>query len=152
MSKLADVMAYLMERQDGAQSNARLTKMVYLADWHQAINHGKQITPIKWYFDNYGPFVWDVYKESAAHPDLFAVKEEENVFGQVKKFIRLKSKPSRLDLTADEKKSLDHVIDNTSHLSWDYFIRLVYSTYPIVSSDRYSQLDLLKKAAEYKVS
>ena len=45
-------------------SNARLTKTVYLADWKQAIIKHRQISDIKWYFDNYGPFVNDIKHEA----------------------------------------------------------------------------------------
>ena len=60
--KLLNVVTYLVKNYpvEDHLSNARVTKMVYLADWFHALNHQKQITSIKWYFDNYGPFVWDI--------------------------------------------------------------------------------------------
>ena len=39
----------------------------------------------------------------------------------------------------------------TKDKTWDQFITFVYSTYPIVNSERYSQLDLVALAQEYKM-
>ena len=46
-------------------------------------------------------------------------------------------------------KSIDHVINETKNLNWDQFIRLVYSTFPIASAERYTYIDLIEKAKEY---
>jgi len=35
-------------------------------------------------------------------------------------------------------------------LEWQDLLRLVYSTYPILSSERYSELDLVALAKEYE--
>jgi len=62
MSKLSTVLRFLCEKYPlkNELSNARLTKMVYLADWRSALMYGNQITDIEWYFDNFGPYVHDV--------------------------------------------------------------------------------------------
>ena len=56
--KLIDVIYYIIKNYKKIKdlSKSRLTKIVYLADWHQSIHQGKQITKIKWYFDHFGPF------------------------------------------------------------------------------------------------
>lgn len=154
MAELHDVMAYLVKNYPGnlhhELSNARLTKMIYLADWHQAINRGKQITSISWYFDNFGPFVRDVEKTAAERDDLFVVNLGSNVHGQAKKTFALRDASYAPIIRPEEAESLDHIISITSKLYWAPFINLVYSTHPIASSQRYSYLDLLEKAAEYK--
>jgi hypothetical protein len=45
---------------------------------------------------------------------------------------------------------LDFVIEKTKDLEWNDFIRLIYSTYPIVTQDKYSKLDLVSLAKEYQ--
>jgi hypothetical protein len=133
----------------GELSNARLTKMVYLSDWHQAISHGRQISNIEWYFDNYGPFVTDVEQTAKEHADLFEIVIALNIYGQPKKAFSLKQEAFTPSLTYEEQASLDHVIDITHKLYWNDFIKLVYGTYPVASSERYSFLDLVRKAKEY---
>lgn len=153
MAKLKDVMIYLISHYPGSiqdeLSNARLTKMVYLADWHQAINHDRQITNIKWYFDNYGPFVRDVEREASKGKDVFCVDLGSNMYGQPKKMISLRGNADAAELAEAEKQSLDHIISISQKLYWDDFIKVVYATHPIASSERYSFLDLVEKAQEY---
>lgn len=153
MAELHDVMAYLIQKYPShighELSNARLTKMVYLADWHQAIVCRRQITGIRWYFDNFGPFVRDIEATAATRSDLFAVDLGSNMYGQPKKTFSVRDPSYRPQLTESEVKSLDHIIEVTKSLYWNDFIKLVYSTHPIASSDRYSYLDLVQKAAEY---
>lgn len=154
MSNTLDVMAYLIknypERMSDELSNARLTKMVYLADWRHVLETGKQITPIKWYFDNYGPFVRDVEHTALLNEDVIAVEKTTNMYGQSKKKFALKDPGYSPTLREDEIQSLDHIINVTSKLYWKDFINLVYSTHPIASSERYSYLDLATKAKEYQ--
>ncbi len=154
MAELKDVIAYLIksypEQIRHELSNARLTKMVYLADWHRALNADKQITNIEWYFDNYGPFVHDIEREAAFRRDIFSINLGSNMLGQPKKSIVLKNTSYEPDISDEEKGSLDHIIEATKKLYWDDFIKLVYATHPIASSERYSFLDLIEKAQEYK--
>jgi Protein of unknown function (DUF4065) len=154
MSKLKDALAYILKNYPSNMadelSNARVTKMLYLADWKQAITKKSQITPINWYFDNYGPFVSDVKNEAEADRDLFEVNNTYNFYGTPKLTLSLKNKNYEFsELTDDEVASLNHVINETKILGWNSFIKLVYSTYPIASSNRYSILNLVEKAKEY---
>lgn len=155
MANLTDVMAYLIQNYPSHMnhelSNARLTKMIYLADWHQAITQGRQMTDIKWYFDNFGPFVRDVERNALLNDDVFSIDLGSNMYGQPKKQFSLRDPKYAPRLTSDEKVSLDHIISVTKRLYWDDFIKLVYSTHPVASSQRYSFLDLVRKAQEYKV-
>ncbi len=50
MTELKDVMAYIIANYPfkGELSNARLTKMVYLTDWKNALLSGRQVTDISW--------------------------------------------------------------------------------------------------------
>ena len=154
MSELKDAIYYLIQNYpesiNSELSNARVTKMAYLSDWHQAINYGKQISNINWYFDNYGPFVWDVFNEVKSNEDLFEIKETITQYGTLKTIFSLKRDDYVPNLSDKEKQSLEHIINVTQKLYWDSFIKLVYSTFPVMSSERYTHLKLVEKAKQYK--
>jgi len=131
-------------------SNARLTKMVYLSDWRHAVKNGEPITDIKWVFNHYGPFVDDV-KNEAEENSAFKIDTVENYYGNPKRLISVVSKDKDTSLSDSEKATIDRVIDITKKKYWDDFIKLVYSTFPVMSQKRHSILDLKELAAEYKI-
>ena len=88
---------------------------------------------IKWYFNNFGPFVWDVKDTARDNPHLFELETTTNMYGDLKTVVILRTGEYIPNLSKDEMKSIDHVISETKNLNWDQFIRLVYSTYPIVT-------------------
>lgn len=153
MNSLKDIIYYLIKNYSAKfksdLSNARVTKMVYLADWHQAINYKRQLTNIHWFFDNYGPYVADVKNEIEASQDIFTSENTHNFFGNTKIIFDIKNGYSP-ELSKEAEESIQHIIEVTNALNWNDFIKLVYSTYPIMSSDRYSFLDLVQKASEYE--
>jgi hypothetical protein len=53
-------------------------------------------------------------------------------------------------LDKEEKEILDFVIESSSTKNWDEFIKLVYSTWPIATEERYSKLDLAGLARAYE--
>jgi len=151
MATLKDTMVYIIKKYPHKceLSNARLTKMIYLADWKHAITYSTQISPINWHFDNYGPFVWDIKDTAKTNPDLFYTEDITNMYGSPKTIISLKNCEYIPAISESEMKSLDHVIDATQKLNWEQFIRLIYSTYPIIVSEKYVFLNLIEKAKEY---
>jgi hypothetical protein len=48
------------------------------------------------------------------------------------------------------KSSADFIISNTSQMNWTDFINLVYSTYPIKSNSKYSNLNLVEEAKKFE--
>jgi len=146
MNKLKEILVYILNEypHKSEMSNARLTKLVYLSDWHHALHNKSQISPIKWYFDNYGPFVWDVF-ELVKSDESFKVDLVKNYYGNEKKLISLENEVIS-NLSKDEKNSVNKVIEATKSLNWDGFIKMVYSTYPILTSDKYSWLNLIEKS------
>jgi hypothetical protein len=123
MAELRDIVAYLCDRYPypNELSNARLTKMIYLADWKSAIEREEQLTNLSWEFSHYGPYVPNVIRLARSEKD-FEVKLGETIF----------------------------VIHSVDDKSFTEFVKLVYSTYPIVTQERYSILDLVNLAKEYK--
>ncbi len=151
MSSLRDVVAYICKHypHQDQLSNARVTKMVYLADWRSAITRSEQITGIRWTFNHYGPFVYDVIDMAKEDPD-FEVISTQNMYGSSKDLIRIRSDVEYPSLEEADKDILDFVIDKSADKNYSEFMRLVYSTYPVATQERYSELDLVEQAEEYE--
>lgn len=128
-------------------SKARLTKMVYLADWRRALRTGHQLTEIKWRYNHYGPYVSDVIDQTRNDPN-FKIEETVNQYGNVKELVTYIG-PDDVKIEKSDAEDLDFVIEKTRTLTWDGFIKLVYSTYPVVVSDRHDDLDIEALAARY---
>lgn len=131
-------------------SASRLTKLMYLADWKSAIDRSAPLTDVTWHFNHYGPYV-DDFIALAKKDDDIQIENTETFFGGKKQLIKLKDTfTNRIEITPNEKEILDFVISATKDKNYEDFIRLVYSTYPVVSQSRYSDLDLVTLAKEYK--
>lgn len=153
MADLKDIIAYYCKQypHKAELSKARLTKMVYLADWKSAIDRGKQVSNIQWVYNHYGPYVDDV-ANVAQSDSIFDIQSTTNMFGGNKEVVRLKSENYSPSITNAEKSILDHIISITSTKYWNTFMELVYSTYPILKSPKYSSLDLVALAKEYQAA
>ena len=152
MVELIDIISYILKKypHKNELSNARLTKMVYLIDWRSAFDYGEQITNINWYFDNYGPFVHDIEEAIDSNPDRIKKLETRTMYGTKKTMFILKDDNVNLDnLSENITSTIDIIIERTKKLYWKDFINFVYSTYPIVTSERYTFLNLVQKAEEY---
>ncbi|SDS85875.1 Protein of unknown function [Nocardioides scoriae] len=147
---LSAAMAYLCVNYPHPEelSNARLTKLVYLADWEAARVLDRQLTPVRWIFNHYGPWVPDIV-ETAQRDPHFKVVSETNAFGSPKtRITTTQPEPLLASLAADERAVLDRVMDQTRRLYFGQFIDYVYATYPIKSQQRYATLDLVALARE----
>ena len=83
--------------------------------------------------------------------DTFEVISYENPFsGGVTDKFKLKRKVSP---NLDEKiiKTANFIIDNTHHMNWSKFISLVYSSYPVKNSEKYTFLDLPKFSKKFRL-
>lgn len=131
-------------------SASRLTKLMYLADWKNSIEHDSQITDANWHFHHYGPYV-DNFIDMAKKDSDIKVRNEMTMFGGRKQqFELLDSHLGDIDISPENKNIIDFVINATKDKNYEEFIKLVYSTFPIVSNDRYSDLDLVELARRYK--
>ena len=130
-------------------SDARLTKTIYLADWKYALDYGKVLTGINWVFNHYGPYVPDVLK-CAEDCSMISVVYSANFYNTPKTIIKANNDAQKPDLDSDITTILDSMIKKAAKRSWNEFIQLVYSTYPILTQPRYSKLDLVALAKEYK--
>ncbi|MBC6444394.1 MAG: SocA family protein [Alphaproteobacteria bacterium GM202ARS2] len=157
MASIKDIAVYLCQRSQYPDdlSYARITKMIYLADWESAQQKGKQMTNIKWLYNHYGPYVPDVIETIYNDKECFKVTETQNAFGAPKRIVSLKNTKYQPKLTEDkgdekgERTILDDIIEECDKLSWYQFIDKVYSTYPIREKKRYEYLNL-KELAQQK--
>jgi len=149
--KIEDLLVYICAKYPIPQelSKARLTKMVYLADWEACLRTGVQLTPIRWYFHNFGPYVDDVLEAAKISPFLEVV-ETENLYGEPKQLIRTRVEAAVPQIDRMAQSILDHVISETKSLYWKEFIRYVYATKPIADSTRYTELDLQRFAKQVR--
>jgi hypothetical protein len=150
MEKTIEILKYLFSNYPNPSelSKARAVKMVYLADWKSAITQNKQLTNIKWIYNHYGPYVDDVIT-TIRNDENFEIISDVNVYNEPKEIIRLKKKV-KAEISNSSKDILDFVIAKTSPLYWEDFIRLVYSTYPIIKEKKLNRLNLVELAEEYK--
>ena len=151
-NKILNIMKYFLKNypHKSELSASRLTKMVYLSDWKSAIENEKQLTDAIWHFHHYGPYIDDFLKLALEDKNI-EVEETINMFGKKKQLIKLKESFSEEINLSDETKSiLDFVINSTKQKNYEDFIKLVYSTYPVISSNRYSDFDLVEMAKNYK--
>lgn len=132
-------------------SKARLTKLLYLADWRMAIQSGRQITDVQWYYNHYGPYVREV-EDMIRASDEFELSPGVTPFGNSKETVQLLGVMDWPDLTPDQIAAIDHVIDQTKNLNFTGFLNLVYSTYPVRKTIKYSYLDLSDLAREYRAT
>nr|WP_320190114.1 Panacea domain-containing protein [uncultured Desulfobacter sp.] len=151
MNKLESVMAYFIINYPNKQelSNARLTKLVYLADWFSALILKEQMTSIKWVFNHYGPFVHDIENSAISNPN-FEMQTGQNMFGNMKNTITYSGDTNKIELLPDEKKIIQLIIRKTQPLYFNDFIDYVYSTYPVSANERYARLKLVELAEEYR--
>ena len=152
MANIIDIVFYICAKYPYEEelSKARLTKMIYLSDWKQCLKTSHQMTNIKWYFDNYGPFVDDVSNEISLHADIIERVSTTNYYGAEKTVYRIKNQNYIANLTDEEQEIINEVIEKTQSMRWNEFINFVYSTYPIATSERYCYIDLIQKAKDYQ--
>lgn len=150
-SSLSNMLKYVLANYPykSELSASRLTKIMYLADWKAAIDLGRTLTGVVWRFNHYGPYVDDFVSVAKADKDI-SVEFTQTVYGGRKQLFSLVSNVQKFDIDSSSKSILDFVMDATKSKNYDDFIKLVYSTYPVVSSSRYSELNLVSLAKQYK--
>ena len=150
--KILGILKYILQEYPykSELSASRVTKILYLSDWKSAIDNGHQLTNSKWYFNHYGPYVED-FIDLAKDDDDIEIVNEQTIFGGRKRLLKLAdSYKDKVQLDDDDKNLVDFVINATKSKNYEDFIRLVYSTYPVITNDRYSELDLIKLSKEYE--
>lgn len=151
MDNIKDIVGYICCNYPYASelSNARITKLVYLADWLSAVASGKQLTDIEWLFNHYGPYVDDVINSVKNRSD-FSVQYTENSYGSGKQLIKYNGDQKNIRVSPAAAEILDAVINKTKNMYFNDFIDYIYSTFPVSSNERYSHLNLSELAGKYR--
>jgi hypothetical protein len=150
MAKIKDVTAYIcaMYPHKHELSKTRVTKLVYLSDWKSAQKNEKQLTKIKWYFHNFGPYV-DAVIDSAKKDSRFEIISTLNLYGDAKVLFSIRDGENyKHGLSDSEMALIDEVILETNKLYWDSFIKHVYETFPIRVTNRHKNLNLIALAKQ----
>ncbi len=150
LEKIKQIMAYIIDKyaDKSILSKSRMAKTVYLVDWRSAIQAGKQVTDIEWEFTGLGPF-FDVAK-ALEGDDRFEIIPIDGATAEPRELVQCKSQCEYDKLTQWDIKVMDWVISYTEKMSHERFTNLIYSTYPIMTQERFSKLDLPELAKEYK--
>jgi hypothetical protein len=157
MASVRDVVGYFCLHhsvQRTGMSLARLTKMVYLADWKSALDRGRTITdpPIPWKFDYCGP-TSNAIIESIEKDRSFVVKRSvHKETGESFELVSVLASLNIPSLSSADQQILNFVLEKAANRSWADFIRLVYSTFPIITQGRFANLDLVKLAQRYRAN
>lgn len=151
MNRLQSIIAYfcLNYPYPNELSNSRLTKLIYLADWLSSLADRRQLTAINWLFNHYGPYVDDI-KNTVIFSDNFLLQNDQNMYGSSKNMIKFLGNPNEIFLTDRDISILNLVIEKTKGKYYNEFVDYIYSTYPVQSQNRYSNLDLVDLAEEYR--
>jgi hypothetical protein len=132
-------------------SKARVAKIIYLADWRSAIQRETQLTDLNWTFYHYGPYLDDVVNTAQSDPAL-AVVQDTTMYGTPKEVITLQDPEAPFELSTEDQRIIDEVIEQTRNMNFSDFLKLVYSTYPVVTQPRYVPLDLVSLAKRYNAN
>lgn len=140
-NSLKEIMKSVLSKYERWLYNAALTKFIYLVDLESVRKHGRQITGIRWYRDNYGPFVWDVLDCAKEFPIIFGIQTEQHE----KRRIILKDN-FRPDTSDDVESIICDVIRKSPNPKTNFidFKNFVYSTPPMLLSDGNGVLDMEK--------
>lgn len=151
MKRLQSIIAFLCMNYPHKSeiTKARLTKMVYLADWFSAVLDSKQLTEIEWVFNHYGPYVDDVVETAISTPG-FKTEPQFTAYGSPKLVISYNGTEENIQLDKRDKDILSAVIEKTNIMNFNNFLEYVYSTYPVKTKERYSTFDLVSLARKYK--
>lgn len=149
--KLRDIIRYILIKYPYPfdLNKTRLTKLVYLIDWETAQRQKDVSSGIKWYFDNYGPYVQDVMKEAVSDEHI-QINEGLSNYGGPKYTFQIKELGLQdlKNLDKQEREIIDDVIESTKDLSFNNFINYIYNTLPVIKTPQYEFLDLIKIASE----
>lgn len=129
-------------------STARITKLVYLADWFSALADGDTLTDIQWQFNHSGPYSDDVII-GVEYNSYFKITRIQTSFGSDKSLISYHGYSIDNIIEPRMQQILNLVINKTHDLYFNDFIDYVYSTYPVRAKNRYATLNLVALADEY---
>jgi hypothetical protein len=122
----------------------------YLADWRSAIARGQQLTGVTWEFNEMGPSSREVL-EAIFSGSRFGIVPGRRSEGGQQQVVAVDPQAVPRSLTSEDKEILTYVVERVAHHDDSGLVRLVYSTFPILCTPRFSKLSLPELAARYSV-
>lgn len=149
MSNTKQAIVYLLHQHPKKENLylEQLAKILYLIDWKHTLEAARPYTDLQWVYESSGPWS-DELDKIAQDDDLEVIR---NAYRRNYDIIRLRH-PGELSVSLGETaiNVIGHIIRETVNLNIDEFNKLVYSTYPMVTTQRSHTINLLKAAREYK--
>ena len=118
-----------------------LPKLIYLLDYQYSLTHGEQYTNIKWYYNDFGPFVHDVENAIRKHENVKISKEKNPYDGKgCSYFYYAGVKVSLVD--SEAASILEGMVSLFRKMTSREFISYVYGTYPMAHTSRHNFIDV----------
>jgi len=152
MKNLLETILYVFEKypKKDELSSARLVLLIFLIDWKFAIENGKQFTEAKWTYEQFGPFSKDIFALIKKRNEIFKIDIPKNSDGRATERLSVKSNSIIEVKNFEAKSAADFILANTYAMTWSEFIQLIYSSYPIISNSKNTELDLSKDSVRFK--
>ena len=159
----ADLLAYIWENYGGKGDQqfkdnraedftlSRTTKMIYLVDWKYALKRGRQATQVRWYFDQFGPYV-NLVNTFTKRFDLREERESKSKYRRRLRWLVLNPDISQdvgTPLSNEVQNVCKEVIEDVGRLRYTDFIRHVYRTPPVRYYDQFTYMNIVKVAKHF---
>jgi hypothetical protein len=133
-----DVLAFFLQ-QGQKRDHDTLVMMAYLADWKTCLEGNPRLLDVAWTLGSFGP----------SAPEVHDALDDVTRFEQLPEGgIRLLGVPPVIP--SNMKPFLEHVENTTKDLRRDKLTQLVYSTFPVMHTDRFAPIDLERAATSYR--
>lgn len=153
MATVQDLASYLIPRameHKSVVSLPRLIKLMYLADWREALAHNVQITNLNWKIGACGPSADEIYQQLVTDVSHFTLSTIMDRFGNPKTVVGRASQAVNSGLTLSQQSSVDFILNVAKNREWESLVALVSSTYPVATNEPGAELNLPKLATEYQ--
>jgi hypothetical protein len=148
MSGLKSLVLYLCRNKSLSHtpiSFDTLRYLVYLAHWKYALVYGQDLSETTWVFARSGPASGKFFDLLFTSPEIIVIDRlVENETMNISC-----NKDLSVDIKEPEKLVLDFVLSKEALLNEPELQKLVYSTYPMMTTPRFKKLDLINKAKDY---
>jgi hypothetical protein len=121
-----------------------LRYLTYLAHWKYALVHGQPLTDATWVFTRRGPESGKFLDTVFTAPELTIIDYQTHDGA-----VGVSFSGEVPTIGEPEKAVLDFVLTKEAKIGESDLQRLVYSTYPMLTTPRFKELDLINKVEDY---
>ena len=154
MATVQDLASYLIPRAMAPReyvSLPRLIKLMYLADWREALACQSQITNVNWKIGSCGPSADEIYEQLRSDVTRFSISSIADKFGNPKTIVRcLTGAGDTGALTESQRAATDFILRIARNKPWESLTSLVSSTFPVATSETGAILNLPELAVKYQ--